>query len=145
MKFVIKAEYTNGFQPGYEIAYDDLQQAKNHADTMFRDPGFKNVEITEPFGVIVRYQNGTRKVEYCATHAQAEDAAQSMQCVIDNAKINRTRARSVEVIGFRPITAQATAEDCAIGAWHAAALDDHKVCPSMKYDINAWLDSKEWT
>lgn len=145
MKYVVKAAYTNGFLPGYEIAYDDLQQAKNHADTMFRDPGFKNVEITEPFGVIVTYKGGRRKVEYCDTYAEAVDAAASMQGVIDNRKINRHPAVKVEAIGFRPITAKAAAEDCAIGAWHAAALDDHKVCPSMKYDINAWLDSKEWT
>lgn len=145
MKFVIKAAYTNGFLPGYEIAYDDLQQAKNHADTMFRDPGFKNVEITEPFGVIVTYKNKTRKAEYCKTWAEAVNAAASMQRVINNRKVNGHPAVKVEAIGFRPKTAQATAEDVAIGAWHAAALDDHKVCPSMKYDINAWLDSKEWT
>lgn len=145
MKYVVKAAYTNGALPGWEQAFDDLQAAKNAADTWFRDPGFKNVEITEPFGVIVTYKSRKRKVEYCETYALALDAAASMQRVIDNRKINGHPAVKVEAIGFRPITAKATAEDCAIGAWHAAALDDHKVCPSMKYDINAWLDSKEWT
>lgn len=145
MKYVVKAAYTNGFLPGYEIAYDDLQQAKNHADTMFRDPGFKNVEITEPVGVIVTYKNGTRKAEYCKTWAEAVNAAASMQRVINNRKVNGHPAVKVEAIGFRGMTAKPTAEDILIGAWHAAALSDHKVCPSMKYDINAWIDSKDWT
>lgn len=145
MKYVVKAAYTNGSLPGWEQAFDDLQAAKAAADMWFRDPGFKNVEITEPFGVIVTYKNRKRKVEYCETYAQAVDAMQSMQRVIDNRSVNGHPAVKVETIGFRPKTAQSTAEDVAIGAWHAAALDDHKVCPSMKYDINAWLDSKEWT
>lgn len=145
MKYVVKAAYTNGSLPGWEQKFDDLQAAKTAADMWFRDPGFKNVEITEPFGVIVTYKNKTRKVEYCKSYAFALEAAASMQRVIDNRKINGHPAVKVEAIGFRPITAKATAEDCAIGEWHAACLDDHKVCPSMKYDINAWLDSKEWT
>ena len=37
-----------------------------------------------------------------------------------------------------------TADDEKIGAWLAAALDDPKVCPTMKFDINCWLDSKAW-
>lgn len=37
-----------------------------------------------------------------------------------------------------------TIHDQRVGAWMAAALDDRKVCPSMKYDINLWMDSKEW-
>lgn len=37
-----------------------------------------------------------------------------------------------------------TAEDEKIGGWLAAALEDSKVCPSMKYDINRWMDSKAW-
>lgn len=145
MKYLVKAAYTNGAQPGWEQAFNNLQPAKDAADMWFRDPGFKNVEITEPFGVIVTYKNKTRKAEYCKTWAEAVNAAASMQRVINNRKVNGHPAVKVEAIGFRPKTAQATAEDGAIGAWHAAALDDHKVCPSMKYDINAWLDSKEWT
>lgn len=35
-------------------------------------------------------------------------------------------------------------EDERIGAWLAAALEDRKVSPCMKFDINRWLDSKEW-
>lgn len=37
-----------------------------------------------------------------------------------------------------------TAQDEKIGSWLAAALDDAKVCPSMKLDINRWMDSKAW-
>lgn len=37
-----------------------------------------------------------------------------------------------------------TAEDTQVGEWLAAALDDPKVCPTMKFDINRWLDSKAW-
>lgn len=37
-----------------------------------------------------------------------------------------------------------THHDQLVGAWMAAALDDRKVCPSMKFDLNLWMDSKEW-
>lgn len=35
-------------------------------------------------------------------------------------------------------------QDQNLGAWLAAALEDRKVSPTMKFDINAWLDSKDW-
>ena len=37
-----------------------------------------------------------------------------------------------------------SAEDEKMGGWLAAALDDPKVCPTMKFDINRWLDSRAW-
>jgi hypothetical protein len=33
------------------------------------------------------------------------------------------------------------AADVAVGAWLCAALDDPKVCPEMKRDINEWLEA----
>lgn len=38
-----------------------------------------------------------------------------------------------------------TPEDIEMGAWLAAALEDPKVSPCMKYDINVWMDSKAWS
>ena len=32
-------------------------------------------------------------------------------------------------------------EDKALGAWLSAALDDDKVCPEMKRDILAWMNT----
>jgi hypothetical protein len=37
-----------------------------------------------------------------------------------------------------------TAADEQVGGWLAAALEDRKVSPCMKLDINRWMDSKAW-
>lgn len=37
-----------------------------------------------------------------------------------------------------------TAQDRSVSDFLAAALEDGKVCPVVKYDIGLWLDSKAW-
>ncbi|QYW06520.1 hypothetical protein uan_108 [Pseudomonas phage UAntarctica] len=44
----------------------------------------------------------------------------------------------------REVAYHPTPEDVRLGAWLSAALDDPKVSPCMKYDINLWMDSKHW-
>lgn len=144
MKYLVTADFANGSVPRWEQGFDEAEAAKRAADMWFSDPAFKNVEIKEPFGVIVTYKSRKRKVEYCETYALALDGAASMQRVIDNREVNGHPAVQVEAIGFRSRAVQATAEDIILGAWLSAALSDPSTCPSMKYDINLWFDSKEW-
>jgi hypothetical protein len=145
MKYRITAWCANGdVRPIIEY-HDNLDRARQTADWLHHSPGMREVELAEPYGVQLIRANGDSVFEHCETLEAANDAAASWLAVIDNKKINRTRVRQVHVLGVRDKTAVATEEDKLVGAWMAAALEDHKVCPSMKFDINRWMDSKEWT
>ena len=136
MRFLVTAEFTSGEQPRLEMRFETEEQARSHADWLFSASGYHTVELT--------YTGGRKVFESAPNIAEACNVAASWNAVAANHKINRTPVRKAEVVGIRYITAVATPEDVAIGAWHAAALEDPKVCPSMKYDINRWMDSKEW-
>lgn len=144
MRIRVTAENTNGNLPNHEEWFTDIERAKKHADWWHGQSTLRNVEITEPLGVELTHANGQKVFEITHSLTVAMDVRQSWQAVINNRKTNRTRVKSVEILGLPVKTATATAEDQLVGAWMAAALDDHTVCPSMKYDINRWMDSKEW-
>lgn len=145
MSIKVTANNTNGNLPGLVEWFDDIERAKKHADWWHGQSSVCNVEITEPLGVQLTHTSGKTYFEEAVSMEQAIDVRNSWQGVIDNRKINHTRVRKVEILGL-PIdkTAVATPEDTLVGAWMAAALEDHTVSPVMKYDINRWLDSKEW-
>ena len=144
MRFLVTAEFTSGEQPRLEMRFETEEQARSHADWLFSASGYHTVEMQEEMGVELTYTGGRKVFESAPNIAEACNVAASWNAVAANHKINRSPVRKAEVVGIRYITAVATPEDIAIGAWHAAALEDPKVCPSMKYDINRWMDSKEW-
>lgn len=145
MHILVEANNTNGNKPGLLEWFDDIERAKKHADWWHSQSSVCNVNIREPLGVQLTYANGSKVFEQAGNLAEAMDVRQSWQGVIDNRKFNRTRVKKVEILGLPVKTAKATKEDALIGAWVAEALDNHLVLPSMKYDINRWIDSKDWT
>jgi hypothetical protein len=144
MKIKVTANNTNGNQPGQVEWFECIDRAKMHADWWHGQSALCNVEIKQPLGVQLTLSNGTKIFEEAAHIDEANEAVKSWQGVIANKKINRTRVRQAEVVGLRFMTSKATEEDKLVGAWMAAALEDPLVSPVMKYDINLWLDSKEW-
>lgn len=144
MRIKVTANNTNGNLPHLEERFETIESAKKHADWWHGQSSVCNVEITEPLGVLLTHANGTQVFGEAIDLHEALDARQSWQGVINNRKINRTRVRKVEIVGLVDKTAVATKEDALIGAWAALALEDHRIAPSMKYDINRWMDSKEW-
>lgn len=144
MNIKVTANNTNGNLPGLVEWFDDIDRAKSHADWWHGQSSVCNVEITEPLGIQLIHANGHKVFEEAPSLSVAMDVRESWQGIIANRKINRTRVKTVEIKGLRDKTAVATPEDDLVGAWMAAALEDNKVCPSMKYDINRWMDSKEW-
>lgn len=144
MQFRVTANNTNGNLPRLEEMFDTVEQAKKHADWWHGQSAVCNVEIDEPLGVLLTRANGEKVFGAALNLHEAMDARQSWQDVIGNKKINRSRVTKAEIVGLRNKTAVATPEDAFVGTWMAEALDDPKVLPSMKYDINRWMDSKEW-
>lgn len=145
MHIKVSANNTNGSLPGPVEWFDDVDKAKKHADWWHSQSAVCNVEITEPLGVQLTHANGVKVFETALNMHEAITVMESWKGVIANRKINRTRLTSVEILGMTVKTARATPEDALIGAWVAEALDNHLVLPSMKYDINRWIDSKDWT
>lgn len=144
MKILVTANNTNGNLPRLEEWFDTVESAKKHADWWHTHSSLCNVEITEPLGVMLTYANGSKVFEVAEDLGEALDVANSWKSVVANKKVNRTRVRKVEILGAADKTAVSTPEDSLIGKWAADALDDPKIPPSMKYDINRWMDSKEW-
>jgi hypothetical protein len=144
MRFRVTANNTNGNLPRHEEWFDTEERAKRHGDWWHGQSSLCNVEVDEPLGVLLTFSNGSTQFEVAPDMPTAIAVRDSWQGVVNNRKINRSTVRKVEICGVRQKTAVATAEDQLVGAWMAAALDDHMVCPSMKYDINRWIDSKEW-
>lgn len=150
MNILVSANNTNGNLPGHQEWFDTVEQAKRHADWLHTQSALCNVEITEPLGVLLTHANGTKAFGQVTNPVYAEalkevmDVRESWQAVIGNRKINRTRVTKAEIVGLPTKTAIATPEDALIGDWMALALEDHLIKPSMKYDLNRWLDSKEW-
>lgn len=145
MHIKVSANNTNGNLPSLVEWFDDIDRAKKYADWWHSQSALCNVEITEPPGVQLTRANGSKVFEQAGNLAEAMDVCQSWQGVINNRKINRSRVTKVEILGLPVKTAKATPEDALIGTWVAEALDNHLVLPSMKYDINRWIDSKDWT
>lgn len=145
MKILVTANNTNGNLPRLEEWFDTVESAKKHADWWHTHSTLCNVEITEPLGVMLTYANGSKVFEVAEDLGEALDVANSWKSVVANKKINRSRITKVEILGLPVKTAKATPEDALIGTWVAEALDNHLVLPSMKYDINRWIDSKDWT
>jgi hypothetical protein len=144
MHIKVSANNTNGNLPGLVEWFNDIDKAKKHADWLHMQSSVCNVEITEPLGVELVYANGRTVFETALNLHHAMDVRSSWKAVIANSKINKSRVKDARIRGLRVKTSRSTAEDHLVGAWMAAALEDHLVCPSMKYDINRWLDSKEW-
>ncbi|QBJ04505.1 hypothetical protein HOV23_gp068 [Pseudomonas phage Lana] len=144
MQFRVIANNTNGNLPGLDERFETIDQAKKHADWWHGQSAVCNVEIDELLGVQLTRANGTKEFGRANDLDEAMDVRESWQGVIDNRKINRSRVTKAEIVGLRHKTAVATPEDAFVGKWMAEALDDPKVLPSMKYDINRWMDSKEW-
>ena len=144
MKFRITAWCANGDVRPIVETHDDLNRARQVADWMHNNPGMTDVKLEEPFGVRLIKANGTSVFEHCDTLEAANDAAASWNGVVANRKINRHRVRKVEVMGVYDKTAVATAEDRALAERLVDLLEDHKTLPSVKFDINRWMDSKEW-
>ena len=141
----VTANNTNGNLPGHVEWFTDIKRAKTHAEWWHSQSALCNVEITEPLGVQLTQANGETTFETAPNLEFAMQVRASWQAVINNRKTNRSRITKVEILGVPAKTATATKEDALVGDWMAAALDDHKVSPSMKYDINRWMDSKDWT
>lgn len=144
MKILVTANNTNGNLPRLEEWFEDVNQAKKHADWWHTHSSLCNVEITEPLGVMLTYANGSKVFEVAKDIHEAMEVRASWAAVVANRKINRTRVKSVAILGLPVRTATSTPEDSLMGKWAAEALDDPKISPSMKYDINRWMDSKEW-
>lgn len=145
MNIKVSANNTNGSLPGPVEWFDDINAAKKHADWWHSQSAVCNVEITESLGVQLTQANGQKVFETAPNLEFAMQVRASWQAVINNRKINRSRITKVEILGLPVKTAKATPEDALIGTWVAEALDNHLVLPSMKYDINRWIDSKDWT
>lgn len=144
MKYRITAWCANGdVRPIIEY-HDDLDRARQTADWFHQNPCMGSVVLEEPVGVLLTRANGKSVVEYCKTAEVANDVLEGWQRVIDNKKVNRMRVRTAVLTGVPAKTAVATPEDHLVGAWMAEALEDPKVLPSMKFDLNIWMDSKEW-
>lgn len=141
--FLITADQTNGDVNKYVQYESDEKKVRLIADHMFTDRGFMNVEITEPLGVEIITNQGPQ-FEECSNIVACEAAVAAWTAEAKR-KRNKGFVRSARVVGRIVKTAVATEDDKLVGAWMAAALDDRKVCPSMKFDINCWMDSKEWT
>lgn len=145
MHIKVSANNTNGSLPGPVEWFDDIDRAKKHADWWHSQSAVCNVEITEPLGVQLTHANGHKVFDTALNMREAFTVLDSWKAVIANRKINRARVTSAQILGATVKTARATPEDALIGAWVAEALDNHLVLPSMKYDINRWIDSKDWT
>lgn len=142
--FFIHADLTSG-AVGFEPIYEQKESmARLIADRMHADPGYMNVQLTEPMGVQLTYSNLDVVFEVCEDINEARDVVESWKGVIANRKINRTRVRKAELIGAPCRDTIPTEQDIKLGEWMCAALDDRKVSPCMKLDINRWMDSKEW-
>lgn len=145
MTYRITAWCANGDVRPIVEEIEDLDKARLTADWMHNNPSMKSVELTEPYGVRLTRANGTSVFEFTDTLEAANDAAASWQGVLENRKVNRQRIRQVAVMGVVKKTATATPEDHLLGEFLAEALEDHKVLPSVKFNINRWMDSKVWT
>lgn len=145
MKILVTANNTNGNLPGHKEWFDTVESAKKHADWWHSQSSLCNVEITEPLGVLLTHANGTKVFGEAATLKEALEVKQSWLDVVANRKSNKTRVKEVQICGLITPTAVATKQDYLLGDWAALALEDHKLLPSMKYDINRWMDSKDWT
>lgn len=145
MKYRITALFSNGERAPIVEYHEDIEKARKNADWMHNNPSLMGVELIEPPGVRLVFANGESTAEYCHTIEEAVVAAKSWQEVVDNRKKNRTRVRKVELLGFRPKVGVATEADHRLGSWMAGYLEDPKVPPSVKFDINCWMDSREWT
>jgi hypothetical protein len=144
MQFRVTANNTNGSLPRLEELFDTIEQAKKHADWWHLQSSVCNVEIDEPLGVMLTRANGEKVFGTAASLHEAMEARASWQAVIANKKTNKSRVKRAEIVGLPVKTAIATPEDHYVGTWMAEALEDPKMPPSMKYDINRWMDSKEW-
>jgi len=145
VKYRITAWCSNGdIRPIVEFQ-EDFNQARKVADWMHNNPAMKGVELVEPYGVRLTKANGETIVEHFETIEAANDASFVWLGVIANRKTNKFRIRKVEVMGVYEKTAVATPEDHLLGEFLAEALEDHKTSPCVKFDINRWMDSKEWT
>lgn len=145
MKILVTANNTNGNLPGHEEWFDTIESAKKHADWWHCQSSLCNVDITEPLGVQLTHAHGGKVFERAISVREAVEVKRSWDSVIANRKFNKTRVTKVEILGLITPTAIATPQDYLIGGWAALALEDHKILPSMKYDINRWMDSKDWT
>lgn len=145
MNILVTANNTNGNLPRHEEWFDSIESAKKHADWWQSQSTLCNVEITEPLGVLLTHANGSKVFGQAANLKEALEVKESWLAVVANRKINKTRVKEVEICGLPTPTAVATPQDHLIGGWAALALEDHKILPSMKYDINRWMDSKDWT
>lgn len=144
MKYRVTAWCSNGdVRPVVEY-FEDEAKARSTADWMHNNPSMMNVTLEAPFGVRLSQANGNSVTEHCETLDAANDAAASWQEVVDNRKVNRTRIRKVEVLNAPVRTAVATAQDLALSEAMLTVLEDPKILPSIKYDINRWFDSKVW-
>lgn len=142
--FLITADFTNGNVNGHQLCELNENMARLIADRMHNDPGYMNVQLTEPMGVLLTYSNQSTTFESCDDINVGLDTVESWKAVIANRRINRTRVRKAELIGVPSRSSVPTEEDIKMGEWLCAALDDRKVSPCMKLDINRWMDSKEW-
>lgn len=145
MNILVTANNTNGNLPRHEEWFDSIESAKKHADWWQSQSTLCNVEITEPLGVLLTRANGAKV--FCRTDSvkEALDVKEKWLVVVATRKANKTRVTKVEIVGLITPTAAATPQDYLLGDWAALALEDHKILPSMKYDINRWMDSKDWT
>lgn len=142
--FIITADFTNGNVEGHQSCELDERMARLIADRMHNDPGYMNVKLEAPMGVLLTYSNKDTTFESCEEVAVGRAAVESWNAVIANRKINRTRVRKAELIGVPCRSSIPTEQDIKVGEWLCAALEDRKVSPCMKLDINRWMDSKEW-
>jgi hypothetical protein len=124
--------------------FEDEAKARSTADWMHNNPGLMNVTLEAPFGVRLIQANGEDVTEHHPDIHVINKVAASWRNVVANRKFNRTRIRRVEVLNAPVRTAVATAQDLALSEAMMNVLEDAKILPSIKFDINRWFDSKVW-
>lgn len=137
--YLITADRTNGDVNPFTAQETSIKKARALADHLMSDSALMNVELSEPLGVLVESNQGVHLME-CPDEQQCQMIITRMR----SKKGKKAGIRSARITGQTIKTAKSTPEDSLLGEFLAECLESKKVLPSVKFDINRWMDSKEW-
>lgn len=137
--FLITADRTNGDVNRFCTQETSFKRARATADLLHRDSSLMNVELTEPLGVLVEGPQGIHLIE-----CKDDDTCQLLIKKLRSKHGKKAGVRKARITAAVKKTARSTPEDELLGEFLAEMLESRQVLPSVKFDINRWMDSKEW-
>lgn len=93
------------------------------------------------FAVVYNFRIGPEpvpRIEYFGTEDQTRARAKKVH------KWPNTVDVEMRSYPYDGVKAEPSTQDIKMGARLAAILDDPGACPTLKFDITNWLDSKDW-